>query len=111
MGNVYFDYQGSTAISNLDLNSAGKIPIFLGNNAPSLGDGSLGDNPLGDGLTIESNDQELLAKFRVIKDVSPTDNYEFALEVYTEAPDTRWEILALGTNIQISDTQAIEIRQ
>ncbi len=111
MGNVYFDYQGSTAISNLDLNSAGKIPIFLGNNAPSLGDGSLGDNPLGDGLTIESNDQELLAKFRVIKDVSPTDNYEFALEVYTEAPDTRWEILALGTNIQISDKQAVEIRQ
>ncbi len=111
LGNVYFDYQGATNILSLDLNSSGQIKTYIGQNAPSLGDASLGDNPLGDGLTIESNDQEELPKFRVIKDVAPTDNFEFALEILTNAIDSRWEILAIGTNVQISDAQAIEIRQ
>lgn len=108
-GNVYFDYQGSTNISNLDLNSQGDIPTFIGAGAPSLGDSSLGDNPLGDGLTVESNDQELLPKFRIIKGVSLTDCFEYALEIYTQDLDSRFEVLAIGANPTLSEADPIEI--
>lgn len=108
-GNVYFDYQGSTNISNLDLNSQGDIATYMGTGAPSLGDSSLGDNPLGDGLTVESNDQELLPKFRIIKGVALTDCFEYALEIYTQDLDSRFEILAIGANPTLSEADPIEI--
>lgn len=108
-GNIYFDYQGATSLLNLDLNSTGDISTFSGNAAPSLGDSSLGDNPLGDGLTIESNDQELLAKFRIIKGVALTDSFEYALELYTQDLDSRWEVVAIGVNATLSEADPIEI--
>lgn len=109
MGNVYLDYQGATGTSNLDLNSAGDIPVFVGAGAPSLGDGSNGDNPLGDGITINATDQEQLPKFRIIKGVALTDNFEYALELSTSALDARAELLAIGTNATMSDANPIEI--
>lgn len=107
--NVYFDYKGDTALLNLDLNSDGSIPTYTGGSAPSLGDSSLGDNPLGDGLTVESNDQESLPKFRIIKGVSLTDCFEYAIELYTSDLDSRWECLAAATNAQMSEANPIEI--
>lgn len=108
-GNTYIDYQGATALYNLDLNSTGDIQTYSGQSAPSLGDSSLGDNPLGDGLTQETSDQELLPKFRIIKATSQTDCFEYALEVYTQDLDSRWELLCIGTNAYVSDAQAVEI--
>lgn len=110
-GNVYYDYQGATSTANLDLNSTGQAAFFSGASAPSLGDSSFGDNPLGDGLTVESNDQEQLPKFRIIKGVSLVDCYEYALEVYSQDVDSRWEILCLGANPSLSTFQGIEITQ
>lgn len=110
-GNVYYDYQGATSIANLDLNSSGQAPFFSGNTPASLGDSSLGDNPLGDGLNVESNDQEQLPKFRIIKDTTLTDCFEFALEIYTQDVDSRFEMLAIGTNASLSEWQGVEIRQ
>lgn len=108
-GNVYFDYQGSTGLANLDLNSTGNIETYSGAVAPSLGDSSLGDNPLGDGLSVEANDQESLPKFRIIKGVPLTDCFEFSLEVYTQDLDSRWEVVAIGANTTMSDVNAVEI--
>lgn len=110
-GNVYFDYQGATTVSNLDLNSMGDIPSYSGSTAPSMGDSSLGDNPLGDGLTVESNDQEMLPKYRIIKDTAQVQCFEYALEIYTQDIDSRWEVLSIGTNAQVAASQAIEIRK
>lgn len=107
-GNVYFDYQGSTGISNVILNSNNSpAKLFIASNAPSLGDSSLGDNPLGDGLTPESNDQELLPKFRVICNVTTTDCFEYQLEVYSDDIDSRWELLAVGANHKMSENNAV----
>lgn len=108
-GNLYYDYQGSTGQANLDLNSQGDIKTYYGSVAPSLGDSSLGDNPLGDGLTIEANDQEMLPKFRIIKGASLTDCFEYAIEIYTQDLDSRWEILAIGTNAAVTDALPTEI--
>lgn len=110
-GNVYFDYQGSTALLNLDLNSTGNIETYSGTGAPSLGDSSLGDNPLGDGLTIEANDQEMLAKFRIIKGVAQTDCFEYSLEIYTQDLDSRWELIVIGANPTLSEANPIEIQR
>ena len=108
-GNLYYDYQGSTGQAALDLNSTGDIQTYIGSTPTSLGDGSLGDNPLGDGLTIEANDQEQLPKFRIIKGAPLTDCFEYAMEIYTQDLDSRWEVLAIGTNAAINDSLPIEI--
>lgn len=108
-GNVFFDYKGASGTSNLDLNGTGTIPLFTGAGAPSLGDSSLGDNPLGDGLVIDSSDQESLPKFRIIKGVPLTDCYEYAIELYTQDLDSRWEVLAIGANATESESDGIEI--
>lgn len=108
-GNIYFDYQGATGLPNLDLNSAGTIPTYLGTGAPSLGDSPLGDSPLGDGLTIEANDQEMLPKFRIMKGVGLTDCFEYSQEIYTQDLDSRWEVLCIGTNATLADVNAVEI--
>lgn len=96
----YGDYQGSTSLQALELNTdARPSKFFTGFSAVSLGDSSLGDNPLGEGLTEEELSQEQLPKFRRIKDLAEVDVFEVSLEVYSEEADSRWEILAVGLNI------------
>lgn len=105
-GNVYDDYQGATDFSNYEINSNSKpAKFFIASNAPSLGTSSLGDNPLGDGLTPEANDQELLPKFRAIRTVAIKDCFEYELEVYSLDADSRWEMLCMGVNAKQSVNQ------
>lgn len=100
---VRFDYQGSTSIQEPSINSpTDPAKFFSGDQGASLGDASLGENPLGDGLTEDSNDQEQLPKFRVITPVQSNDCFEFQLEATSSDPDSRWEILAVGANVQES---------
>lgn len=110
---VLSDYQGSESVQNPNINSIdAPATFFSGNTAPSIGDSSIGDNPLGDGLTEDSNDQELLPKFRVITDITPVNCFEYQLVVYSENADSRWEILSLGTNAEVTKTeQATFIRK
>lgn len=110
---VYYDYQGSTALLSPIINSTDSLfttqQLFTGVIPPSLGDASLGDNPLGDGLNILPDDQALLPKFREIIGVAITDCFEYALMVYSSKADSRWEILALGANHRLSQSEAVEI--
>lgn len=116
---VLSDYQGSLNLQNsiiLDETTTnpakGKKYLSMGASAPSIGDAPIGDNPLGDGLTPESQDQESLPKFRVITDLQPTNCFEYQLVVYSQDTDSRWEILALGTNATIvQEQQAGQIRR
>lgn len=108
---TYYDYQGSTKILSSILNSS-ELPFqktYTGQTPPSLGDASLGDNPLGSGLNTASDDQDLLPKFREIIGKSQVDCFEFAPMVYSNEVDCRWEILSLGANITLSTAQAVEI--
>lgn len=108
---TYYDYQGSTKIlSSILNNSQTSFPrIYTGQIPPSLGDASLGDNPLGSGLNTANDNQDLLPKFRIIVGKSQTDCFEFAPMVYSNEVDVRWEILALGANFSLSKAQAVEI--
>lgn len=103
---IYYDYQGSRGLLNLNINSV-KSPakFFSGNDAPSLGDDSLGDNPLGDGLNELEQDQQDLPKFRAIPIVNPVNVFEFAIAIYSQNVDDRWEIECFGTNVSFNGEQ------
>ena len=108
---VYYDYQGSTAIYTSIINTS-QSPVahlYSGVVPPSLGDASLGDNPLGDGLNTLSSDQALLPKFRVIIGKPVENCFEFSPMVYSNEVDSRWEILALGANYDLADVSSVEI--
>lgn len=112
-GGVYYDYQGSTALLSPIISDATSRftdkQLFTGVVPPSLGDASLGDVPLGDGINILADDQSLMPKFRVICGVEPKDCFEFALMIYSNTADARWEILALGVNEHLAISAAVEI--
>lgn len=119
-GGVYYDYEGSKGVispiindpTSLLTDGSGGTPIqlFSGVQPPSLGDASLGDNPLGDGLNIEPDDQAMLPKFRCITGVQLINCFEYALMAYSSNLDARWELLAFGTNMTLATVgHAIEI--
>lgn len=103
---VLYNYQGSSLVLNPSINSiASPATLFTGNQAPSLGDSSISDNPLGDGLTVDANDQELLPKFKAINNLTLKNCFEYQLVFYSTDIDSRWEILCTGTNAVISNNQ------
>lgn len=101
-----FDYQGSSGASSLVVNSpASPADFFQGGFSPSLGDSSLGENPLGIPLSESENDQETLPKFRAINDVNPVNCFEYQIVYYSQEVDSRWELLAFGPSAQITRNQ------
>jgi len=108
---IFYEYQGSAGVQNQILNSNDvPVTLFKGNIPPAIGDASIGDNPLGDGLTPEAADQESLPKFKVIKSVTLENCTEYQLVVYSDTIDSRWEVLALGTNAQLeTEQQAVHL--
>lgn len=110
--NTYLDYIGASGVYNSIINSNNEpAKEFDGTPYISLGDSPLGTIPLGEGIVQEVNEQELLPKFRAIIGVTPTDCFEYALEVYSIMPNSRWEILCLGTNATLSTNQAVFIKK
>ncbi len=110
--NIYLGYQGSQGLRNVVINSI-QFPaqFFSGVTPPPLGGNSLGDNPLGDGLSPEANDQDLLNKYIAITDVNPGNCFEYELEVYSYDLDSRWETLSLGVNISQAEQLPTFIRK
>ena len=110
--NLYFDYQGSSGARELIVDSSDSLAqTFTGIIPPSMGDSSIGDNPLGDGIFPEGGDRDLLAKFRAINDVDEVDCFEYCLEYYSVDEDARWELLRIGTNATESKAKPTFIRK
>lgn len=106
LGYLLADYQGFSGKANLVISSpANQAHFFQSNSAPSLGDSSLGDNPLGITLSAAENAQEDLPKFRAITDIGQVNCFEYQIIVYSQEADSRWEILALGPNAQITQNE------
>ncbi len=107
---VYYDYQGSTNFLSSTINSTESFAtLYTGIIPPSLGDASLGDNPLGSGVSWSDSEQAMLPKFRAIICKDITNCFEFAPMVYSNEVDSRWEIVALGANISLADVGPVEI--
>lgn len=103
---VLYDYQGSSGMVNPNINSIeSPVYLFTGVNPASLGDSSIGSNPLGDTLIDDPDNQEVLPKFRNIVSVGSNNCFEYQLVIYSTDVNSRWEILALGTNAKITEKQ------
>ena len=111
-GKIYYDYQGATDTRDIQISSDTEgAEFWLGNYPPSLGDASLGDNPLGNGIIPEGGNQELVPKFRAICDVDKIDCFEYAIELFSTETDARWELLCFGTNTTLSPNVPTFIRK
>lgn len=109
--NVYFDYQGATDKQNPSISSnANPTKQFLAQSSPSIGDYSMGDNPLGDGLNTAFDDQDLLPKFYSISPLTAQPIYEYQIEIYSQNLDDRWEIICTGLNPWLASQQAVELQ-
>lgn len=107
-GIVLQNYQGASGVQSKKINSLETPAQFYSSaSASSLGDTSLGDLPLGDG--IEDIEQETTPKFRKILAFNPLNTYEFALQVSSSEPNSRWEILTIGPDIRESWEKPVEL--
>lgn len=105
-GYVFLDYKGGTGIKDFIISDPqNEVETFISLNTPSLGEYPIGQNPLGDGIIEEPDDRELQPKFRTIVDLEWENCFEYALQVYSTEPDSRWEILYIGTNA-VKDNQS-----
>jgi hypothetical protein len=103
---VRYNYQGSLTTLNAVINNVDQPTTFQSGSSPfSIGDGSIGDKILGDGLIEGDSDQELLPKFRNISSMALENVFEYQVMIYSDEIDSRWEILALGTNAGIEEQQ------
>lgn len=113
--NIYQEYQGSKNILTQTVNHSTKPGQRLakfyssGNDAPSLGDISLGLIPLGEGIS-GNTDTNNPPKFRAIRDAQPADIFEFALDLFSFDLDSNWQILRLGPNIMATTRRPVAIR-
>jgi hypothetical protein len=105
--NIYNDYQGNNGIQQLNINSIeNPAKFFSGSQISSIGSTPIGSKPIGDGIVNDPSDQELLPKFRAIPGINPVDVFEYEMEVFSTDPNSRWEILAMGVNREMSQAQA-----
>lgn len=101
--NIYQEFQGSKNIVTVRVNKpidpGKKLAVFYDSTAaPSLGDVSLGEIPLGEGVTAKGGAQ--IPKFRAIRRSQATDIFEFALDLASYDLDCNWQLLTLGVNYQ-----------
>lgn len=108
---VNYNYQGATSTINAIINSADQPGYIFQTALASLGDNSLGDEPLGNGGIIDTGDDpNTLPKFKVINSLGLTNCFEWQPIFSSDTVDSQWEILATATNATIEeDEQAIFI--
>ena len=94
---INYNYQGATNIINAPINSLIQPAYTFGTSVNSLGDATLGDDTLGNG-GIDTPNQDLLVKFKVINSVALTNCFEWQPIYSSNAVDSQWEIIAVGTN-------------
>ncbi len=96
---VNYNYQGSTNIVMVPVNSLAQPAFIFQTSQASLGDSSLGDEPLGDGgISDTASDPDTLPKFKVINSLPIINCFEWQPVYSSEEVDAQWELLAVATN-------------
>lgn len=98
--NINYNYEGATNVVTTTISKPTQLgTMFLGTGqTPSLGDASLGDQPLGDGTSSATDAQAAVPKFKVINSLQPINCFEYQQIYYSQNVDDRWELLASATN-------------
>lgn len=104
---VNYDYQGATNIINAVINSVLQPAYTFAPALASMGENSLGDEPLGQGGIQDSGNQDTIPKFRCINSLSQTNCFEWQPIISSDTADANWEIIATASNAELeSDQQA-----
>lgn len=110
---VLMEYEGSKNNPSLVLNNPAKgqnkARFYVASNDASLGENSLGSNPIGDGLAPAGGDAALLPKFRCIRYLTAQEIFEYALDVNSNTADTQWELLCIGVNQVASANRPVNL--
>lgn len=110
--NIYCEYQGNSKTLALTVSDDDEPATFYaGSPFISIGGEPLGTNPLGMGPIPESEDQELLPKFRALLKADPGPVLEYAVELLSSAPGARWEIVCLGTDVSADYSQPTYLKK
>lgn len=101
-----YNYEGVTNVINAVVNSTTQPGFIFQVPLASLGDNSLGDEPLGNGGIIDTaQDPNTLPKFKVINSLGLTNCFEWQPIYYSDAVNAQWEILAIGDNAGVEEDQ------
>lgn len=101
-----YNYQGATSATNYVVNSIDKPAFTFTQPLASMGDNSLGDEPLGNGgIADTANDDNSLPKFKKINSLSIINCFEWQPVFYSDAVDAQWEILAIADNSSLETQQ------
>lgn len=89
--------------------SANNDPVQL---FPDVAVESVGASPIGEiSIGGPAYTTTTFPKFRIIADVNDVNCFEYQLELYSDAADSAWEILALGTDVGVAKQSATFIRK
>ncbi len=101
-----YNYEGATNVINVPINSVEQPGYIFQSPLASLGDNSLGDEPLGNGgITDTAQDPNSLPKFKVINTLPLINCFEWQPIFTTNSVNSQWEILATGTNFVVEPDQ------
>lgn len=105
---INYNWEGGTDSKIFPINTIDRPAFLFTPTLASLGDNSLGDEPLGNGgVTETGEDANTLPKFKNINSIALVNCFEYQPVFYSDAADVQWEILAVGTDATVEpDEQA-----
>lgn len=104
---ILYDYQGATpAIVNAVLQGEDDpMQLFRAPIGGKIG----GDDVGGDGVGGDHGDA--FPKFRVIGTTSPVNCFEYVMELWSDTPGARWDLLTYGTTMTVAELEPTFIRK
>lgn len=96
---ILYDYKGATDVREFEIDGSDESITFAPNDSAGLGKDKLGNAPLGGTL----NDIDDLVKARAIDGTGHKDFFERQRIFESESLDCRFEIIAYGENVNVSD--------
>lgn len=103
---INYDYLGSIAKATTTVNSTERSATLYETSVPSLGETSNGETPIGD---IASDTSIGYPKFRSINMFSPQNCFEYQKIYFSDQADSRWELLAIGTDARVAGFNPVQI--
>ena len=110
MATVNYDFGGFTGtytaqISGNQGSANGKRTIFNKVTDGSLGQNTLGSQPIGTILNLAQNNP----KFRIINTMPKLNIFEYQIVYSSNEVDQQWAVLRFGSNINTADDIPVEI--
>ena len=102
-----YDYDGYTDEKEFNIDGNDDDILFFSTDDASIGKHSLGKEPIGSSRAAD----KVLNKFRIKHEHQQNDYFEIQFYYYSDTVDAQWEILANGSNVQLSTMENAQIKK